>query len=118
MQQAAHADNKMNDIKDQMAEFKNSTLLQKDFLEASTNTLSTVSHFSVLFWITFSIALMALMLLICWYCRSWHQLGKRYQQLTESHKLPDTILEITQLKLYDLDLRRKDVSGWKLLIKV
>jgi len=64
MQQAAHADNEMNDIKDQMDEFKNSTLSQKDFRGAATNTLSTISHFSVLFWITFSITLMALGLLI------------------------------------------------------
>jgi hypothetical protein len=107
MQQAAHADNEMNDIKDQMAEFKNNTLSPKDFPEAATNTLSTVSHFSVLFWITFSVALTALGLLICWYCGSRHQFRKRKQQLPEAHELPDTISEIARLKLDNPESRCK-----------
>jgi hypothetical protein len=108
MQQAAHADNEMNDIKDQMAEFKNNTLSQKDFPEAATNTLSTISHFSVLLWITLTIAIMALGLLICWYCGSRHQFRKLNQQRPEEDKLPDTISEITQLNVNDPELRHKE----------
>ncbi len=106
MQQAAHADNEMNDIKDQMTEFKNNTLSQKDFPEAVTNTLSTVSHFSVLFWITFSIAILALGLLICWYCGSRRRFRKQNQQQPEAYELPDTISEIARLN--DPELRRKE----------
>ena len=108
MQQAAHADNEMNDIKDQMTEFKNNTLSQKDFPEAVTNSLSTVSHFSVLFWITFSIAILALGLLICWYCGSRRQFRKRNQQQPEAYELPDTISEIARLNVNDPELRRKE----------
>ena len=96
MQTAAHADNELNKVKREMVKFRNQTLQPKDFPEAVTNTLSETSYFSVLFWISFSVAITTLTLLVCWYCGSRRRASQSRQNNLELGELPDTISEIAR----------------------
>ena len=72
-----------------------------DFPGAATNTITQISHFSVLFWFSFSLGVLLLGLLICWYCR---QVAQQHPEVVE---LPCTILEIANLDLNKDGRRRK-----------
>ena len=97
MQRAAHADDELNEVKGEMVTFRNQTLQPKDFPEAVTNTLTEVSSFSVLFWVSFSVAITALTLLLCWYCGSRHRANQSRRKDLELGELPDTISEIARV---------------------
>ena len=106
MQGAAHADDELNEIKDEIETVKNVTLQQGDFPDAVTNTLSQISHFSVLFWLSFSLGVLAIGLLTCWYCGS-RKRRQSTRQRPDVMELPRTISEIADLNLDDDGRRRK-----------
>ena len=99
MQQSAHADDQMNQIKSEISLFNNLTLQHKDFPEAVSNTLAEPSPFSALFWTSFALAIVALGLLICWYCGSRQRARRLKHKKPEAIELPRTISEIADLDL-------------------
>ena len=70
-----------------------------EFPEILHETLTdSISVFSVLFWSTFSIAVLALGLLVCWYCGSRRGQQPIQKQLT-SEELPMTISKIAEMDM-------------------
>jgi len=99
MQRASHADDELNTMKGEMVKFRNLTVHPDDFPQAVSDTLSEVSHFSILFWVSFTIALTALGLLICWYCGSRRRAKQDRRKDIEMGELPDTISEIAAVDM-------------------
>ncbi len=106
MQGAAHTDDELNEIKDEIETVKNVTLQQGDFPDVATYTLSQISHFSVLFWFSFSLGVLTIGLLTCWYCGSRRQ-RQSARQCPDVMELPRTISEILDLNLDNNGHRRK-----------
>ena len=98
MNQAQHLDDQVNRLKSTIITMQNVTVQDHEIPDAITETLTdSVSTFSVLFWSTFSIAILSLGLLTCWYCGS----RRRQQSRTKlrSDELPMTISQIAEMNL-------------------
>ena len=103
--EAKHLDDQVNLLKSSISTLNNVTTQDSEIPQIITDTLSTTSTFSILFWIVAGTAALALILLVCWYC------GSRRRQTTRSRtlrpdELPMTISQIAGLNLPDADGRR------------
>ena len=105
MSQAQHLDNQVNQLKTGITTILNDTVQSDDIPQLLDGTITdSVSTFSVLFWGSFAIAILALALLVCWYCGS-----RRRHTSTRTlrpDELPMTISQIAGLNLPDADGRR------------
>ena len=72
MTKATHLDDQYNQLQSKkISQMQNVTVQDDEFPQILHETLTdSVSVFSVLFWSTFAIAVLALGLLMCWYCGS------------------------------------------------
>ena len=105
LSEAKHLDDQVNLLKTSISTLDNVTVQDSEIPQIITDTLSTTSTFSILFWTVLGTAVLALTLLICWYC------GSRRRQTTKSrtlrsNELPMTISQIAGLNLPDADGRR------------
>ena len=103
--EAKHLDDQVNLLKSSISTLNNVTAQDSEIPQIITDTLSTTSTFSILFWIVAGTAALALILLVCWYC------GSRRRQTSTTSKLrpdelPMTISQIAGLNLPDADGRR------------
>jgi hypothetical protein len=101
LHQANHLDDQVNLLKESIQTLKNETVHDDEIPQTITNTLSSVSGFSVLFWLTLGIAILALGLLICWYCGSRRRRSQR--PVVVAKNLPMTISQIADLNLPGAD---------------
>ena len=101
MSKAAHLDDQYNKLQSSIAQMQNVTVQEDEFPQIIHETLTnSISIFSVLFWSTFAIAVLALGLLMCWYCGSRRQRQPARRQLT-AEELPMTISQIAELDTLD-----------------
>ena len=105
LSEARHLDDQVNLLKTSISTLDNVTVQDSEIPQIITDTLSTTSTFSILFWTVLGTAVLALTLLVCWYC------GSRRRQTTKSrtlrsNELPMTISQIAGLNLPDADGRR------------
>ena len=105
LSEAKHLDDQVNLLKTSISTLDNVTVQDSEIPQIITDTLSTTSTFSILFWTVLGTAVLALTLLVCWYC------GSRRRQTTKSrtlrsNELPMTISQIAGLNLPDADGRR------------
>ena len=101
MNKAAHMDDQYNKLQSQIGQMQNVMVQDDEIPQLMHETLTeSFSPFSVLFWSTFAIAVLALGLLMCWYCRSRRQQQPARRQLT-AEELPMTISQIADLDTLD-----------------
>jgi hypothetical protein len=68
MHRAQHMDDQVNLLKQSIQMLQEVAVQDEEILQSITNTLSSVSGFSVLFWLTLGTGVLALRLVTCWYC--------------------------------------------------
>jgi hypothetical protein len=103
--EAKHLDDQVNQLKSSISTLNTVAAQENEIPQLITDTLSTTSTFSILFWIVAGIATLALFLLVCWYC------GSRRRQTSKTailrpNELPMTISQIAGLNLPNADGRR------------
>ena len=103
--EAKHLDDQVNLLKSSISTLNNVTAQDSEIPQIITDTLSTTSTFSILFWIVAGTATLALILLVCWYCGSRRRQTSRTSRLRPD-ELPMTISQIAGLNLPDADGRR------------
>jgi hypothetical protein len=106
MHRAQHTDNQVNLLKQSIQTLQEVAVQDEEILQTITNTLSSVSGFSVLFWLMLGTAVLALGLVTCWYCgaRIQKRRGGRPPGIA-AKDLPMTISRIADLNLPDADGR-------------
>ena len=106
MAQAKHIDDHLNLIKTHIAALQNETVKDSEFPTQISDTLtSSISTFSVLFWMMFGLSLLGLVFLTCWYCGARRNRYARTQ--LQPDELPMSISQIAGLNLPDADGRRR-----------
>ena len=105
LSEAKHLDDQVNLLKSSIADINNVTVTDSEIPQLIEDTLSTTSTFSILFWTVMGIAVLALTLLVCWYCGSRRRQTSRSRTLRPD-ELPMTISQIAGLNLPDADGRR------------
>ena len=100
--QATHLDQQYNQLQTKIAQMKNASVQDDEFPQILHETLTdSISPFSVLFWSTFAIAVLALGLLMCWYCGSRRRQRQPVQRQLTAEEMPMTISQIAELDLDD-----------------
>ncbi len=74
--------------------FQNVAVQDDEIPQTITNTLSSISGFSVLFWLALGTAVLALGLIICWYIGARIQDSQNRRQKLAVKDLPMTIVAI------------------------
>jgi hypothetical protein len=103
MHRAQHTDDQVNLLKQSIQTLQDVAVQHNEIPQTITNTLSSVSGFSVLFWLTLGIAVLALGLVTCWYCGARIQNNQSRPPGIAAKDLPMTISRIADLNLPESD---------------
>jgi hypothetical protein len=105
MHRAQHTDDQVNLLKQSIQTLQDAGCKDDEIPQSITNSLSSVSVFSVLFWLALGIEVLALGLVTCWYCRARIQKRRSRPPGIAAKDLPMTISRIADLNLPDADGR-------------
>jgi hypothetical protein len=105
MHRAQHTDDQVNLLKQSIRTLQDVAVQDDEIPQTITNTLSSVSGFSVLFWLALGTAVLALGLVTCWYCGARIQKRRGRPPGIAAKDLPMTISRIADLNLPDADGR-------------
>jgi hypothetical protein len=105
MHRAQHTDDQVNLLKQSIQTLQDVAVQDDEIPQTITNSLSSVSGFSVLFWLALGTAVLALGLVTCWYCGSRIRERRGRPPGIAAKDLPMTISRIADLNLPDADGR-------------
>jgi hypothetical protein len=102
LRHATHIDDELNNLKATIKIIQNNSISDEHFPRLLSDNLSQMSTFSILLWVTFSIAIASGTVVCCWYgcSRKWNFQRRRRPTYPPVDQLPNNIEDIAAMNLH------------------